>query len=143
MEANDTEGQAEEETNGALGAALTVGEDAVAEDDDDIKLIGDVYNTQEDIIREDSSAYSSEWSFNLDNVLDESHSDPITHKTIDDTEVGVDGDHIAETIASSGPRRENVGMGVERLEIEFGGKKYKSAKSHHYMMRKAKHVVLE
>lgn len=99
LEANIAENQAEDETNGALAAVLIVDKDVVTEDDDDLSLTEDISDIQEDIIRDDNSAHSSEWSFNLDNILHESHNDTAILKTVDDTEEYINGTLLTETVA--------------------------------------------
>jgi hypothetical protein len=77
----------------------------------------DTPNVQEDVTEDDHSAHSSEWSFNLGNVLDEDQDDPIMNEIINDTEGNTNETPAADTIASNRPRRENAGMGVERPDI--------------------------
>jgi hypothetical protein len=117
LESNAVEDQAADEPNVALGATLIIDEDVVGNDNNDLPPTEDIPNVQGDTMGDDHSAHSSEWSFNPDNVLDEIHNDTVMAETIDDTDGGINRALVTDTIASSRPRRENSGMGIERPDV--------------------------
>ena len=139
---NPAEDVAEDEVNDTPNAAMIDEHDDLDSERDESATTKDDPIEEEGVPVDDRSAHSSEWSFNLDNVLGEDQNDSSTH--LDDRDANTDDNEAPalETIAANRPRRENAGTGVDRLEMEFGGKEYKSTQSHHYLMRKVKHVVL-
>lgn len=84
IEPNTVEEEVADEANVALGATLIESHDDVESDYDEPFVTGHTPNGQEDVTEDDHSAHSSEWSFNLSNVLDEDQDDPIMNEIIDD-----------------------------------------------------------